>query len=944
MAIGRREGFASIASLAALLSCASLSETIPDNQCGNGIVELGAGEDCDTISDPAHGRTCGRAGTSTACRLECDRDPTKAKGCPDGWGCGQDGICREASGAFELRGGGIASDAVTLTSADFNGDGVSDVAAGGPSGIDVFSSPLAGTVTAFDVPAKSADPIVGALSGGSNADLVFVAGARVSVLRGRPDGTLSPQAYPTLSFASDGSSTRMFPIEAQPRQPGKEIITYLKSRVNDTFEIVRAGSDVAEPNAVNLTYAKGLRAPQFIAGDILVGRFVEDDTGCEQFLFGFRGDSNLELYFPCKRDAANAVVPNDYGANGPPTRAPIRIDLPPSTMLAAPDFTSTTVPDPDDTSHQKTLYRAGDFEGDGDLDLYVQLTDSTGGETTNVLLRNDGGGTFTPVPLGSSEFQDVGVAAVPLAFGQLTNGDRIADYIGPHGALLFSAGPGASGDAGAGPGAIQASIVASGDHVWTEARIADFNADGIPDFAAASSDGVDVYRGTLQNLFGGFPLKTLGPAGKLAYGDLDADGAMDLVFRVQLVDPATQERDDAVDVAFGRLHGGPEPPVEVGRFGKAEDVQSAVTGVFGPADGFADIGVYSKSGNAARQNVSFVSGSPDRLLTAPFAVTKTQAGTSSTNVTQTLGVTVAELTGDGHPDLAALVVNRNDAAGPTAANVTFGYELWVVPVTGDAQLDQATLVPATAALETGTAATAELVRTRWGWDEARLAAIDVRPESPALDEIAILVPPLVAALNAPALGRGQVMLAQVDPVTKALTTLGSPVTLGWVQLPVDTEGIPTVLRAKTNWKLRAADVDDDGATDLAMIVDEQEGRRVELLFNHRDGTVDTSPTVVALPNGAVARDVTIANVDGDKEKELVVLTDKGVYVAKVTRGEGSPATATRSVAVTGPVISATDAAGAVAVVAGDFDGDRIDDLAISGGGTLKSFKGKTVLP
>jgi hypothetical protein len=56
-------------------------------ECGNGIVEPDAGEDCEPVGDP---QRCGAAGTGArACRFVCD-----VGDCPEGYRCGLDEICR----------------------------------------------------------------------------------------------------------------------------------------------------------------------------------------------------------------------------------------------------------------------------------------------------------------------------------------------------------------------------------------------------------------------------------------------------------------------------------------------------------------------------------------------------------------------------------------------------------------------------------------------------------------------------------------------------------------------------------------------------------------------------------------------------------------------------------------------------------------------------------
>ncbi|MBL4685596.1 MAG: VCBS repeat-containing protein [Nannocystaceae bacterium] len=69
-----------------VLGCAQ-AEQPQLEQCGNGIIEPAAGEDCEPVQDA---EACGAAGAGIqACRWTCT-----TQSCPDGFHCGADAICR----------------------------------------------------------------------------------------------------------------------------------------------------------------------------------------------------------------------------------------------------------------------------------------------------------------------------------------------------------------------------------------------------------------------------------------------------------------------------------------------------------------------------------------------------------------------------------------------------------------------------------------------------------------------------------------------------------------------------------------------------------------------------------------------------------------------------------------------------------------------------------
>ncbi len=88
---------AGLAALASAGACATL--TAPTvGVCGNGVVDVG--EDCDALAgETAEGYGCGKTGTSSQCRFV----PNAEEQCPPQHHLGADGICRDATGAFEVK-------------------------------------------------------------------------------------------------------------------------------------------------------------------------------------------------------------------------------------------------------------------------------------------------------------------------------------------------------------------------------------------------------------------------------------------------------------------------------------------------------------------------------------------------------------------------------------------------------------------------------------------------------------------------------------------------------------------------------------------------------------------------------------------------------------------------------------------------------------------------
>jgi hypothetical protein len=163
---------------------------------------------------------------------------------------------------------------------------------------------------------------------------------------------------------------------------------------------------------------------------------------------------------------------------------------------------------------------SADLNGDGKLDLVFITQPSVPSLDVNVMLGN-GDGTFAPATVAIQNL--AGVAPVPLTLADL-NGDHKVDLIGLIDGLNVFIGngngtfaPGVSYFAGSGP---------------TSFVIGDFNKDGIPDVAVASSAGLGILLGKGDGTFQPATFPGSGVNQVLAAADLNGDGAPDLVVAV----------------------------------------------------------------------------------------------------------------------------------------------------------------------------------------------------------------------------------------------------------------------------------------------------------------------------------------------------------------------------------------------------------------------------
>jgi hypothetical protein len=551
----------------------------------------------------------------------------------------------------------IGPDVSSLAVADLNGDGRPDLAVGTDHGVEVLLGTGDGTFgpPATYLPGAGVTALaVADLNGDGRPDLAVgtetfdangtPTGDKLEVLLGSGDGTFGPPAAYLV-----GAGINLLAV-ADLNGDGRPDLAV--GTLGGGLEVLLGtGDGTFGPPA---TYLPGALINSLVTAD-------------------FNGDGRPDL----------AVATETFDENGNPTGSKLEVLLgsgdgtfgPPATYLAGVDVTSLAVADlngdgrpdlavgtsggglevlletGDGTFGPPATYLPGafinslataDFNGDGRPDLAVGTDDGV------EVLLGAGDGTFGPPATSTA-----GAGVNSLAVADL-NGDGRPDLavVNDQGVeVLLGAGDGAFGP----PATYLAGAFA------TSLAVADLNGDGRPDLAVGTDSGVEVLLGAGDGTFGP-PASYLAGAlvNSLAVADLNGDGRPDLVVGTDTPDANGNVAGGNLEVLLGAGDGTFGPPAT---YPDGDFVRSlAVADLNG--DGRPDLVVgtdtFDVNGIFNGGKLEVLLGSGDGTFGPPAAYLA-GGGVAS--------LAVADLNGDGRPDLVVATDTFDENGNPTGSKL-----------------------------------------------------------------------------------------------------------------------------------------------------------------------------------------------------------------------------------------------------------------------------------
>jgi hypothetical protein len=737
----------------AVVSACTPPDPIVLGTCGNSIVEIEAGEQCDDFPTDGGFLCFGADAGARACHIACG----DGGACPSGFGCGVDGVCRNPSSPPKLVfASATQADVRELALADFDGDGRLDVVTRGIGATGVYYFDGNGKPTGVGGPISLPRGRVtsGRLPNGASASLlafdtsiaqldgtITLTGTGLEAWLGQSDRTLTPVLFSTIPLRTASDAFVIGTTTTHSHSGDDDLLTYAQS----PSDIPDAGAIVAlfTGGPVPLLPQYFLANPNIdsgIRGEIPTGR-VPPHLECDTVAIGLARTKSVTVLPTC-----NDGGPVVYGGA----------------------FTKPNVTFASAMNEGPVLF--ADWNGDGLLDLVtgIALTSGDGGPVEGIQVAfGNADGSFQAGAAVTTQ----NVSTPLYAVGDIDR-DGNLDWVDHTGVFL----------------------TASKSRFFTtlqtkHARIVDVNRDGFLDAIAISSAGVDLWLGSGGALMN-HRLYDLANATTFAIGDLDGDSNVDIIAS------ANQGGSDTLYVLWGAQGGFPSAPVTVGSVHAVQHLSTGrITWLFGDTpDNVASAMVVGLDESGATTIIP-IQGHTNRQLTSPFTLSTADdsgAPTSLASLPLNGAIGVEPFDGGLVPSVTML------ASDPTFDASALALTTWMAPATNSTQtFESASLVPPAnggfSLLATSATAAQGLGMT----------TIDLDPGAKNGDELVAVVPAISGGTS------GSLAIAQLGGA--GWTPLGSPEKFDGFTRMFTASSAALPVRAMR------ADFDGDGNADLLLV-------------------------------------------------------------------------------------------------------------------------------